>query len=186
MLVSIVGSPSSGKTTTAAKAFAWLKDRSMLAEFITEQARLYIVQKRFETKQPITLLDEDQVKIMERQLHVETVMKEAVDKDTFVISDSSALNALLYMTPEALQDPWVKTMTRTAKALYDRVYYAEPLPIFVEGDSNRLHSEAFSREFDRRVPELCDLAELTFDVRLSGSSEKRMWSVINNLILGES
>lgn len=185
MLVSVVGSPSSGKTTTAAKVFAWLKDQGALAEFITEQARLYIAEKKFsEATDKIILTDEDQIQIMERQLRVEELMKLSVSKETIIVSDSSSFNSLMYMSPIALESLEVKELTLKAQSIYDKIFYADPLDSFVSGDSNRITDENFSQEFHARIPFLKNLTGLQFAATLSGGSEKRMWSMLHPLLMG--
>ena len=46
MYVNFIGAPCSGKTTSAAKLFAELKEMGLEVEFVSEYARLYIAKKR--------------------------------------------------------------------------------------------------------------------------------------------
>jgi hypothetical protein len=166
MLVSLVGSPCSGKTTAAAKAFVALKEQGIVAEFISEQARWYIAKKRFDLKvlphEPLTLCGIDQIEIMQQQLAIEQTLKHASGPGVIVISDSSALNALLYMNEETRAQPFVKEMTLRALSVYDAVYYLKPLEVFPTNDPNRLHDKNFALDFDSRIPALAEELKLNF------------------------
>ena len=171
MLVTILGSPCSGKTTAAALAFHILKTQGAVAEFITEQARWYIAQKRVKDKiqhfETMTLSDEDQLSIMEQQLEHELTMKLACDPETIVLSDSSALNSLLYMSSEFKNSESVKRLTDKAIQNYDSIYYAKPLQHFPYGDSNRVHDKDFALSFDQRLPQLIE----ELNIKVSGFLE---------------
>lgn len=160
MIVALLGSPCSGKTTTAAKAFVALKEQGVIAEFITEQARWYIAEKRWNLKlkpQDRLELDEtDQLAIMEKQFNAEQILKSSSTSSTVVISDSSALNALLYMTDAMTKSAAVNNLVEACLKAYDLVYYCKPLSFFPLGDANRLHDQAFALEADKKIPALVD------------------------------
>jgi hypothetical protein len=166
MLVSLVGSPCSGKTTAAARAFVSLKEQGIVAEFISEQARWYIAKKRFDLKmlphESLALCGFDQIEIMQQQLAVEQTLKHASGPSVIVVSDSSALNALLYMDEDTRARPEVKEMTLRALSIYDAVFYLKPLDFFPTNDPNRLHDKNFALEFDNRIPALAEELQLKF------------------------
>ncbi len=188
MLLSIIGSPCSGKTTTAAMVFAQLKEHGILAEFIPEQARTYIARKRIQqgltSEDPVLLTDDDQLKIMNLQIDLEKVMKQACNPETVIVCDSSSLNALFYMSDELLQSEQIKSMIEEAKILYDGIFYCPPLKSFVAGDSNRVHGMDFSHEFHSRVPEMfkTHLEGLAFSAVLSGEPQARCFGMFTNVM----
>ncbi len=123
MLVNFIGSPASGKTTTAAMLFATLKERGLAVEFITEVARYYIAERKFflalENLEMPVLYDLDQCKIMDRQYRTEYTMVINGGRDSLIISDGSPLNSLLYMTPEFRQNPLIQDLVERTKRLME-------------------------------------------------------------------
>lgn len=189
MLISILGCPCSGKTTTAAMAFAYLKEKSILSEFVPEQARFYIANKKvtqnLTPNDKITLTDQDQINIMEIQLLTEQVMSKSTTKDTIIICDSSAINSLFYMSETALNTEHVKTLINQALNQYDAVYYARNLNQFILDDSNRIHDENFSKNLDENIPAFCSkyLPNLKISAQLTGSTQTRMNTLVNDILL---
>src|ERR1700677_2459612 len=100
MLVNFVGSPSSGKTSSAALLFSELKDLGFPCEFITEFARIYIAKKRYNDSQTkVVLSDLDQSEIFKNQFELENIMLGS-SNDPLILTDSSVWNSVLYMTPD--------------------------------------------------------------------------------------
>lgn len=98
MFVGFLGAPNSGKTTIAAQVFAELKKNGQPnVEFIAEEARRYIAEKKHEDG-TIELTDRDQQTIFERQADAEIIMHAAAGNGGIIVSDSCALNSLWYMT----------------------------------------------------------------------------------------
>lgn len=155
MLVSFIGSPCSGKTTTAALLFAQLKEQGTACEFITEQARSYIAELRIKQgllpQERIKLTDSDQVAIMERQLNLDAAFRYSVGEDGLVIADSSPLNALLYMTEHTRNTEQVKKLTAQAVQLTDLVFYTPALESFFGFDPNRVHTFAESEAIAQSI-----------------------------------
>ena len=101
MYLNFIGAPCSGKTTSAAKLFAELKEMGLEVEFISEYARLYIAKKRIiNDLKPINLDSSDQYQIFCGQLDLETTMSKSGGTSSIIISDSSVWNSCLYMEPE--------------------------------------------------------------------------------------
>ncbi len=189
MLVSILGCPCSGKTTTAAMVFAYLKQTDIPTEFVTEQARLFIAEARVEARlKPTDVLaldDQAQIDIMAKQLHIEDIMKKACGPSSVIVCDSSALNSLLYMSKEALQDTIVQGMLKQALEQYDAIYYATPLDHFPSFDPNRIHDEGFSRDLDGRIPLFVKEylpSDFRFSARLAGEPIARMNTMVEDLM----
>jgi nicotinamide riboside kinase len=154
MLIGFLGAPCSGKTTVAAKMFAELKDSGLPTEFVCERARLYIAKARIwaeQRQQAFTLSDTDQLAIARSQFADEVAMNQ---NGIIVVSDSSALNSLLYMSPEFRQTPEVHALMQAAAAQYDYLFVCGPVPRPICLDPNRVHDEAQSLELHNSLPEI--------------------------------
>jgi nicotinamide riboside kinase len=161
MLVAFVGPPCSGKTTTAARLFADLKERGLPVEFLAEYARLYIALKRFhEGDAPAPLDDRDQVAIFMEQYKHENILSR--DPTSLVIADSSAISALLYMNDDFIEAEALRPVNayghsniieqaKTAASRYDIVFRCSPVKPGVVYDPNRVHSYEQSVELDKRI-----------------------------------
>jgi nicotinamide riboside kinase len=153
MLVGMVGSPCSGKTTTAAKLFAELKDLGLPTDYVAEQARFYIANKRFLQRkggggEDISLTDEDQLAIARQQFRHELVMS---DPRTILITDSSVLNSLLYMSEEFRKSEDVQSLAKAAAARYDLLFICHPVKRPDGIDPNRIHDETLSLQIHDRI-----------------------------------
>lgn len=151
MFVRFVGAPISGKTTVAARVFADLKNTGQPnVEFVVEQARLFIAQKKYGIKdnENVTLTDKDQLSIMHQQIKTEEVMENSVGGDGIVITDSSFFNSLWYMSPEvqklAMEDKRVQMHLKTYNH-ENLVFLCSPLPVMASIDKNRLHTAKDAR-----------------------------------------
>lgn len=153
MLVGFIGSPCSGKTTTAAKLFAELKDCGQPVEFITEKARSYIATKKFTLKAAgkeadFALTDEDQVAIANSQYKAELIMNQ---KGLIVVTDSCVLNSLLYMTPSVRESGDVQRIAKEALSKYDVLFICTPVPRPAGDDPNRVHNEVESMRIHEQI-----------------------------------
>lgn len=153
MKINFIGSSGSGKTTTAAMVFARLKNLGIASEFVTEQARLYISEVRYSSKNQgnILLNDEDQLLIMTRQLKSEITVEYSVNGIGNIICDSSPLNALFYMSPEFRNDPRVKALVNKTLESTGTVFYCEPVLDLSILDPNRIHSAEESARIDKNI-----------------------------------
>jgi nicotinamide riboside kinase len=136
MLIGFIGIPASGKTTLAAEVFVRLKKMGIAAEFVVEVARQYIAALRHLGETDLVLTDEDQEKIMLKQLTTEEMMNTA---QTITVSDSSPLNALMYMTPKARLDPIVTMLADASLMTYDLLVVCEADSNPSNMDPNRIH-----------------------------------------------
>jgi nicotinamide riboside kinase len=145
MLVGFMGTPSSGKTTCASKLFSFLKEKASLqTELIVEQARWYIANFKVENNLPynekIVLSDIDQLKIMERQYLVESILKKGTDPKAIIISDSCIFNAGLYISDE-FYDKGIIDYFKSVLKHYDVLFYCHPIELKeLPQDSNRIHN----------------------------------------------
>lgn len=181
MLITFVGCPASGKTTTAAMLFAKLKEMGIAAEFICEQARLHIARIRWEQaldpKDPVALTDNDQLAIMEAQWNIENMLTSVCGNSVVVVSDSSALNALLYMNPALRDHPESSELLTVLLEHYEPgiCFYTPPLAAPHVLDPNRVHDEAMGLRVDSMIPEILkSYAPGLIPVRLDGNPQERL------------
>ena len=154
MLVNFIGSPCSGKTACTALVFSALKDGGVATEFLPEQARLYIAERRAVYKAPVHLTDLDQILIMRKQLELESMMLAACGPDVVIVTDSSPLNSLLYMSPSARKEASVQKAIEVHREHMPLTFYVHTvLPSFGD-DPNRIHGMKESHEIDEKLPTL--------------------------------
>lgn len=159
MLVRFIGAPISGKTTVAAQVFAQLKlSGQPNVEFVVEQARLFIAERKAGYLQDATLpplTDEDQMTILRRQLKMEETMEYSVGRDGIVLTDSSIFNSFWYMSDtfllHALNDAQIYHHLETYKDPHNLLFLCAPLPVMVQADRNRLHSLKESRAVHDKI-----------------------------------
>ena len=168
VLIGFIGSPCSGKTTTAARLFADLKDFGYVAEFVPEQARLYIAHQRQLTSETVTLTDADQFQILKSQRSAEELM---LHGDTIVVTDSSILNTLLYLSSEFQSESFLKEVDVAARR-YDLLFRCPPVQTTAICDPNRVHSFAQSVELHGRLDQLLAARNVT-SIPLGGSTRQR-------------
>lgn len=143
MLIGFIGSPGSGKTTIATSMFTNFKKSNIPAELIVEQARVYISEFKYNNKltlkDKVVLSDDDQVNIAVKQRQMESYFKYACPDDTLIVSDSSMLNAFLYMTPNVKDK--MESVFYSALKLYDLLFFCNPIENNYElgFDANRIH-----------------------------------------------
>ena len=191
MLFNFLGSPMSGKTTTAAMAFASLKEDGFIAEFSSEQARLYIAQMRvlqdYKPEEQLTLTDADQLDIMARQLELDETLLQACGPGVFIISDSSPLNSLLYMSPECRRLPEVMEMVKHSLQMTTTTFYTHPIyrGCSDQRDPNRVHDYEQSQKIDLLIPQLlAELPELNSKtVPVWGTTSERLLVVKDRLFM---
>lgn len=197
MLVAFVGAPCSGKTTTAARLFADLKEQGLAVEFLTEYARMYIARRRLLDGDSFKVLsDFDQAHILETQSQNEYTF--ASEAKSIVIADSSAVSALLYMSElfltntqayERLISPIEKAVMAASR--YDVVFRCSPVRPGVLYDPNRLHSYEESVELDKRIDKVFELVQMNLskvhqlfgptDFRVKEAASVVMRKVFDNL-----
>lgn len=141
MLVGFIGAPCSGKTTTAAKLFAALKENGQPCEYIAEKARAYIAEKRFALKaqgrgHEFRLFDGDQLAIAKSQFRAEMIMD---DPGIITVTDSCVLNSFLYMSPGFRSTKEVVDLMDAALGNYDLLFVCGPVPRPSGTDPNRVH-----------------------------------------------
>lgn len=177
MLVGFIGAPCSGKTTVASKLFAELKDMGLPTDYVAEQARFYIANKRFMQRrnnegEDVVLTDEDQLAIARQQFRHELVMS---DPRTILITDSSVLNSLLYMSDEFRSTEAVQSLAKMAMEKYDLLFICHPVQRPTGVDPNRIHDEDSSRKIHEKIGILAEESILTFFApQLVGPSRTRL------------
>ena len=140
MRIGFLGAPYSGKTTTAAKLFANLKDSGIPCEFVPEYARIYIARERFIQRGfDLKITDEHQYDIVCGQQQTEERMD---DGKTLVIADSCILNTMLYANHRGVRDLVQKHIHQ-----YHLLFLCGLVPNGVQSDPNRIHSHSESLHF---------------------------------------
>lgn len=172
MLIAFVGAPIAGKTTTAARLFADLKEQGLAVEFMSEYARFYIAAARESCREAGAefrgLTSTDQYAIMLEQSKRERVMTS--DPTSIVIADSLSLSALLYMKDEPSfrmdleESLWTSgspiSLARQCAKRCDIIFRCSPVRSGVTYDPNRLHSYEQSLELDKHINTIFDMAEV--------------------------
>ncbi len=160
MLIGFMGAPISGKTTTAARLFAGLKDDGYVAEFLPEQARTHIARLRYEAAkndEPVRQLDDlDQKDILLAQYEMEVVFTET-SPQSVIVTDCAAFLALLYMTPAVRHMHDVLPKARASAARFDLLFRCHPVKPGDLYDPNRLHSFEQSQVLDAQLDEVLKL-----------------------------
>jgi thymidylate kinase len=163
MIINLIGSPASGKTTTAAMVFARIKEQNIPAEFIVEQARVFIAQKRnalgLKPEDKLILTDDDQLAIIKSQIALERTMIQACGPSVVVISDSSALNSLLYMSQELLNTSQVNELIKGITDNYalagkSLVFWTSLLKVPSGLDPNRVHDQDMIDKIHYKIPRI--------------------------------
>lgn len=149
LLVGFIGAPISGKTTTAFRLFATLKNFGIPGEFVTEQARIMIARAK-EFSGQVKLDDGFQFQICAEQNKAEQLMVKSC-LNGLVVTDSSSLNSYLYLS-EAAKTTAIDTVFSGLAQNYDLLFYCPPVPAFVIKDPNRVHSREESLAIDAQVP----------------------------------
>jgi len=198
MLINFVGAPGSGKTTVAAKVFANLKDNGHVAEFVPEEARYHIARLRkigrltWNENHPKfipfngDLLLTDQQEIAVNQSAREDVFAydalKIINK-TFVISDSSPLNAMLYVNPDERKDVYDFILKVTPTWKPDIIFYCPLFPKEKVYDPNRVHDYKQALEVDGLLPDLVwgYLPDVPL-VALEGTSDERAQQVLDRIL----
>lgn len=177
MLINFIGCPCSGKTTTAAGIFSALKDEGTPAEFVSEQARLYIAARRREMAlgpyEQLDLDDYDQIRIMHRQYEVENVLTWACGPDVVIVSDSSPLSALLYMSEEGWSAVKSNGVFDDARKQVELVFYSHPVQRIAILDPNRVHSLEQSLALNERIPAFLEALGIPA-IPLFGNAQERL------------
>lgn len=154
MRISFLGSPCSGKTTTAAFLFAKFKSYGTACELVTEEARKYIANKKLAFGNDVKLTDEDQKLIMAKQLDSDGLFKSAFPNTT-VISDSSPINSLFYMSDDARKSELVTAILHQMSNYNDLLlFYCPPVHDLGVVDAGRIHGVTESNEIDKQIPKI--------------------------------
>lgn len=168
--IGFVGSPFSGKTTTAAHVFAELKRLGYPVEFLPEEARNFIRTKRASGNwgEKPALDDDDQIAICHGQYTQEDFIMKFSGSDVCLVTDGSSLNAFFYLNePRMDPDLFVPDYTllffcRNIERTGDQV------------DGNRVHDADFSMQIDSKMKAFFD-RENYYQVReISGDIETRV------------
>jgi nicotinamide riboside kinase len=165
--IGFMGSPYSGKTTTAAHVFAELKRLGFAAEFYPEYAREYIRNTRAE-KGSVILTDQDQVLIAAMQALAEDRIMRHSGESVVLVTDGAALNAFFYQKVKQGIEP-----VTNAKS-YDILFFSRNIEAPRSVDGNRLHDVEFSKIVDTEMDAFVKVSGLANIVELSGGVDDRV------------
>lgn len=185
MLVGFVGAACSGKSTTASRLFAELKELGTPVEYITEQARIVIARKRYEQlSEKVYLTDLDQLQIVIKQDHLERIMMGSCGPDVAIITDTSILNTLLYMSEDYKKRDNVEKIMKTGIDKYDILFLCGLVPRLITSvDPNRLHTEDESRILhDKLEPLIEKFAPNKKIIHLEGPPHVRLATAISEVL----
>lgn len=187
MLINFIGSPHSGKTTLAARLFDHFKTNDLACEFLTERARHYIVEKRIRERlkpgQKVFLNDEDQLQIIKQQLQVEGSYFHTCPQETCIISDSSPLNTLWYLSEEARKRPEISKYVKASLSMNPLVFWTPYIPGGNRLDINRIHDPRFCEDVETKIPTI--LKEFAPDLQVidvHGTATDRYHQVLNRIL----
>lgn len=174
--------------------FASLKETGIIAEFSSEQARVYIAHKRvllgLKPEDHLQLSDKDQLDIMGRQLEIDETLVKSCGPDVIIISDSSPLNSVLYMSHECRCRPEVMDMVKHSLSLTTTSFYMHPIyrGWSNQRDPNRIHDYSQSQEIDLLIPKLlAELPELNLKtVPVFGTTTERLLMVKDRMFFRRS
>jgi len=183
MIISFIGAPQSGKTTTAANVFAELKNLELNAEFVGEKAREYIIKKKWETLCAEIKLDNwDQMNISQEQFMSELRTNFACGDEGFAVVDSSTFLSLLYTERNTQQYDLVEKLSKLSVDRIDLFCYC-PLVDLENSDPNRIHTLEQSIELDKQILPLLKSLRPNADVLvLHGDRETRVNLVMDKIL----
>lgn len=166
--------------------FASLKEVGLVAELSSEQARIFIAEKRvlagLSPQETLALSDQDQLEIMRRQVELDELLVKACGSDVFIISDTSPLNAVLYMSPNfRFLNGEVGLLAKRSLAITTATFYAHPIyrGWSDQQDPNRVHDYKQSQAIDSLIPKMLEENEnlRAKTVPISGSTTDRLLAV---------
>lgn len=155
MLIGFIGCPKSGKTSIAIRVFDSIKTSGESCELITEQARLFFVKRKL--RNPTTPIDDsDQMCIFDEQVSIEIDYLKALSQETTIVSDSSPLNTLWYLSPEGRKKYRTEIIEKLGEWMLYKplIFHCTPTPGGYGRDENRIHSQSQSEEVNRNIPSI--------------------------------
>lgn len=156
MLIGFIGCPKSGKTSVAIRVFDSLKTSGDSCELLTEEARKYFVEKKYDNPSDPSITDNDQIQIFKRQLSTEIKYLKTLNKTTTIISDSSPLNTLWYLTPKARKEnfEFLRESLKDYLTYKPLIFKCEQTPGRFSKDEGRIHDERQSNEVHLAIPSI--------------------------------
>src|SRR5690606_16964767 len=172
LLIGFVGSPYSGKTTTAALLFAELKKCGIQAEYLPEYARDRIREMK-DLGVPVVLDDAAQWAIRDIQEKLERRHLANNGEGAITITDGSTANSFFYGGSDSLEREVVR---------YDLLFFSRNIQSRTGKDDNRIHDLDFSREMEKKIVEelsaLCPVVRSRV-VELFGDIDFRLFKAYN-------
>ena len=166
LVINLIGGPGSGKSTTMAGVFYWLKKHMVNCEMATEYAKDKVWEEDYRAM-------DDQIYIIGKQFHR---ISRLIDKVDIVIMDTSLLSSIIYDKnhSEALKQLCIEAFNK----FNNKVYFIERDDISYETSGRRETSDK-AKEIDNAYKELMD--ELGIEYKCLHNSDS-VDTIINDLI----
>lgn len=166
LVINLIGGPGSGKSTTMAGVFYWLKKHMINCEMATEYAKDKVWEEDYRAM-------DDQIYIIGKQFHR---ISRLIDKVDIVIMDTSLLSSIIYDKnhSEALKQLCIEAFNK----FNNKVYFIERDDISYETSGRRETSDK-AKEIDNAYKDLMD--ELGIEYKCLHNSDS-VDTIINDLI----
>ena len=142
----------------------------MVAEFCPEQARFYIAKLRVKYQ-----LSPD------KGFTLDEILVKACGPKVTIISDSSPLNSMLYMSEWYRNTPEVQELASRSLAITDLSFHMLPIYKPYLEDPNRIHTEEQSKLIDQEIPKLLSRFPGLNVAGVSGTMSERLLLVQNRI-----
>lgn len=164
-----------------------MKKHGFNSEFITEQARSYIVKKKALStdKAGLRLGGYDQLQIFNLQKELEDNFFNSIEKqDGIIVADSSCINTLLYLSDKEIEESGLVSILRDRfSKMETKFFYCSPVLFRENTDPNRLHSQDESKKLDERLKKLIDTHFSDFKIcNLNGDLASKVDQVMIYLV----
>jgi thymidylate kinase len=174
-LIGFVGSPYSGKTTTAALLFGELKKIGVQVEYMPEYARDRIRELKSLTLFKNGIDKETQAFIRDRQEALEHMHLEFNGEGAITITDGSTANSYFYGGS--------KSDLYSEISRYDLLFFSRNIDTRSYFDENRIHNEKFSLDMEAEIlNHLREVNSATLKViELDGNIDKRLAKALTSI-----
>lgn len=170
IVINLIASPGSGKTTIAALLFAELKMKGYLTEFVQEYIKKYIWKNDYDTIM-------DQFYISRQQYELQKNINGKVD---FIVTDGSLIHGLFY---NRYNKNNISNVEKTEDKLKEYLSEFHNIFLFIERgqwkyeQEGRIHTEKESIEISDKLKEMLDEFKLPY--RIFDSSKSEIENMIN-------
>ena len=179
--IALLGGPSTGKSTLAARLFSELKDRGIQTELVQEYAREHI-NRLGKVNNILT-----QYLFYEKQRQKEDIIPETIE---YIITDSPTILCYIYAVyyaiigdvdhQELLVDMYSKTI-RDGLNRYHKIYFLESNRPYVK-DGTRTQTKEESKEIGENIRKFLDLHKIPYKSIQSPETDLRVELIIKDIL----